>query len=151
MLFYAIYLRIAQYDITMNRYFVVVFGIWLTIISIYYVVSQKRQLSVILSSLVAMILIISIGPWSVYSYPLGRQEARLMANLETAKILQGGKIVPLTSAKDISKELSNDIASGISYVCDFRDCDIIRSLFPVQIAEATRLDEEKWNRYNTQT
>lgn len=60
MLFYAIYLRIAQYDITMNRYFVVVFGIWLTIISIYYVVSQKRYLSVIPSSLVAIILIISV-------------------------------------------------------------------------------------------
>ncbi len=29
MLFYAIYLRINQYDITMNRYFVVVFGVWL--------------------------------------------------------------------------------------------------------------------------
>ena len=42
MLFYAIYLRIAQYDITMNRYFVVVFWLWLTIISLYYVISRAR-------------------------------------------------------------------------------------------------------------
>jgi Domain of unknown function (DUF4153) len=147
MLFYAIYLRIVQYDITMNRYFVVVFGIWLTIISIYYVVSQKRQLSVILSSLVAMILIISIGPWSVYSYPLGRQETRLMTNIETAKILQDGKIVPLTSAKDISKELSNDIASGISYVCDFRDCEIITRLFVDQYEKADLDAEKEWAQY----
>jgi hypothetical protein len=151
MLFYAIYLRIAQYDITMNRYFVVVFGIWLTMISLYYVFSAKKYLSLIPSSLVAIILIISVGPWSVYSYPLARQETRLIDNLTQAHILQDGTIVPLTSAKDISKELSNDIASGISYVCDFRDCDIIRNLFPVQIAEATRLDEENWKRYNTET
>ena len=151
MLFYAIYLRIAQYDITMNRYFVVVFGIWLTLISIYYVVSQKRYLSVIPSSLVAIILIISVWPWSVYSFPLARQEARLLRNLETARILQNGNIVPLASAKDISRELSNDIASGIAYVCDFRHCDIIRELFPVQIAEATRIDEENWKKYNTET
>jgi Domain of unknown function (DUF4153) len=144
MLFYAIYLRIAQYDITMNRYFIVVFGIWLTIISLYYVFSAKKQLSVILSSLVAIILIISIGPWSVYSYPLTRQEVRLMTNLETAKILQSGTIIPLTSAQDISKELSNDIASGISYVCDFGDCEYIKELFPQQYQKALSDSKKEW-------
>ena len=147
MLFYAIYLRIAQYDITMNRYFVVVFGIWLTIISLYYVLSTKRYLSLIPSSLVAIILIISVGPWSVYSYPLARQEVRLMNNLRTANILQDGKIVPLTNVRDISKELSNDIASGISYVCDFRDCKIITQLFVDQYEKADLDAEKEWAQY----
>ncbi len=44
MLFYAIYLRIAQYDITMNRYFVVVFGLWLLSISLYFIISKRKYL-----------------------------------------------------------------------------------------------------------
>lgn len=62
MLGYAIYLRVAQYDLTMNRYFVVVFGIWLTIISLYYILSSAKSLRMIPASLLAAILIISIGP-----------------------------------------------------------------------------------------
>lgn len=88
MLFYAIYLRINQYDITMNRYFVVVFGLWLTVISLYYAVSKSRFLSFIPTSLLVIILIISVGPWSVYSLPLTRQYDRLVMNLEKANILQ---------------------------------------------------------------
>jgi Domain of unknown function (DUF4153) len=147
MLGYAIYLRIAQYDLTMNRYFVVVFGIWLTLISLYYIISAKKYLSFIPTSLVVIIVVISFGPWSVYSLPLARQEVRLMTNLETARILQNGNIVPLASAKDISKELSNDIYSGISYVCDFRDCEIITRLFVDQYEQADMDARKEWLDY----
>lgn len=88
MLGYAIELRIAQYDLTMNRYFVVIFGIWLMIISLYLIVSRKKSLAIITASLTLISLIISVGPWSVYSVPLERQYARLIRNLESAKILQ---------------------------------------------------------------
>jgi hypothetical protein len=60
MLFYAIYLRIAQYDITMNRYFVVVFGIWLSVISIYFIISKSKKLSFIPLILTIFTIIISI-------------------------------------------------------------------------------------------
>lgn len=144
MLGYAIYLRINQYDLTMNRYFVVIFGIWLTIISLYYIISAKKSLSMIPTSLVAIILIISLGPWSVYSLPLARQEARLMHNLTSANILQNGVIVPLSDTKDISRELSTDIYSGIDYVCDFDDCDTIKELFPEQYTQADIDARKDW-------
>lgn len=147
MLAYAIYLRIAQYDLTMNRYFVVIFGVWLTAVSLYYILSCAKSLRMIPASLVASILIISIGPWSVYSVPQVRQEARLMRNLETAKILQDGKIVPLQNKKDISRELSNDIASGIDYLCNFDDCQYISRLF-VDAYEKADIDaENEWKQY----
>jgi hypothetical protein len=60
MLFYAIYLRISQYDFTMNRYFVVVFGLWLTIISLYLIVSNKKALSFIPMILTLLIIMISV-------------------------------------------------------------------------------------------
>jgi hypothetical protein len=60
MLFYAIYLRINQYDITINRYFIVVFGLWLLIISLYYIFSKKKHLAFIPAVLTLFTIIISI-------------------------------------------------------------------------------------------
>jgi len=60
MLFYAIYLRINQYDVTINRYFVVAFGLWLLVISLYYVFSKKKYLSIIPAILTLFTIIISI-------------------------------------------------------------------------------------------
>lgn len=151
MLFYAIYLRIAQYDITMNRYFVVAFGVWLMGISLYYLISRSKHLSLIPASLLAIILIISVGPWSVYNVPLTRQYDRLVRNLEKANILNNSVITPLASPKDISKELSNEIYSEISYICDFDNCKRIKELFKKEVAEATIKDRAQWEKYNTTT
>jgi hypothetical protein len=60
MLFYAIYLRIAQYDITVNRYLVVMFGIWLLLTSLYFVFSKKKSLPIIPALLTIFTILISI-------------------------------------------------------------------------------------------
>jgi hypothetical protein len=151
MLAYAIYLRISQYDLTMNRYFVVIFGLWLVGISLYYILSTRRSLAIIVASLSVISLVISIGPWSVFTYPQIRQETRLMRNLETAKILQNGKIIPLASERDIPKELSTEIAAGIDYLCDFDDCSRVRAIFPDQTAQAEEKSRKEWESHNTDT
>lgn len=143
MLFYAIYLRIAQYDITMNRYFVVVFGIWLTAISLYLLFSKRRYLVMLPALLTLFTLVISVGPWSVYELPMARQQVRLEKNLVKAHILQDGKIVPLKTYGDINRDLSKEIYEGINYLCDFDDCDTIKTIFPDQygkIASDHRLE-----------
>lgn len=129
MLFYAIYLRINQYDITVNRYFVVVFGIWLLTISLYYILSKKKSLSIIPFLLTLFTIIISIWPWSVHQLPESRQLNRLQNNLIEARILQNNIIVPLKNYDDIDKNLSRDIYSWIEYLCDFEDCNSIKSIF----------------------
>lgn len=146
MLAYAIYLRIAQYDLTMNRYFVVIFGLWLLGISLYYVASKRKSLAIIPASLSLISLIISLGPWSVFTYPQIRQETRLVRNLETAQILQGNTIVPLKSERDISKELSTEIAAGIDYLCNFDDCARIKEIFPIQAQKAETKSREDWEK-----
>ncbi|MDR0772292.1 MAG: DUF4153 domain-containing protein, partial [Candidatus Peribacteria bacterium] len=60
MLFYAMYLRINQYDLTINRYFVVVFGIWLLFISLYFVFSKRKNLIVIPAVLTTFTVLISV-------------------------------------------------------------------------------------------
>ncbi|MDD2487297.1 MAG: DUF4153 domain-containing protein [Candidatus Gracilibacteria bacterium] len=135
MLFYAIYLRIAQYDLTMNRYFIVVFGVWLGVVSLYLIFSNRKYLAYIPLILTVFTIIISIGPWSVYSLPESRQLAMLENNLKIAGISIGGKIIPLKDYEDIKSDLSNDIYSGISYLCEINSCRSIKKLFPEQYAK----------------
>lgn len=146
MLFYAIYLRIHQYDLTINRYFVVIFWIWLLWLSLYYIVSKNKRLSIIPASLTLITIIISIWPWSVYSLPESRQLERLKTNLVEANILENGQITPLTSETDISWELSKEIYWGIDYLCGFDNCNTIKQLFPkiyAQILVDTKEEFEK--------
>ena len=156
MLFYAIYLRINQYDLTINRYFVVVFGLWLLVISIYYIFSKKKHLSIIPAILTLFTIIISVGPWSVYSLPESRQLDRLKTNLEKAWIFKPEKpwtewlnlIIPLKNYSDIDKNLSKDIYSGISFLCDFDSCNKIKNLFPEIYSEIVEEDKKEWEENN---
>jgi hypothetical protein len=151
MLFYAISLRIGQYDFTINRYFVVVFGIWLLLSSIYLIVSKKKSLLFLPALLVLFTIIISIGPWSVYNFPLERQLQRLENNLIQANILQNWEIIPLEKYSDIDADLSGEIYSWIDYLCNFNNCDTIKELFPKlhsELLEKTKKDFESnnWNK-----
>lgn len=146
MLFYAIYLRINQYDITINRYFVVVFWIWLSVLSVYFIFSKIKHLSVIPIVLTLFTIIISVWPWSVYNLPESRQYDRLVKNLETAWILKNETIIPLKNFSDINQDLSKNIYSWVDYVCQFNNCEKIISLFPEQynkLLEKSKSDFEK--------
>lgn len=140
MLFYAISLRIGQYGITVNRYLVVIFGIWLIIISLYLILSRKKSLQIIISILSITLIIISIGPWWVLSMSYRDQWTRLENNLKKANILQNGIIVPLKTKDDIDQNLSVDIFSGIEYLCGFKNCEDIRKLFEKELKDIPHND-----------
>ncbi len=148
MLFYAIYLRINQYDLTVNRYFVVVFGLWLLLTSLHFIFSKKKNLIAIPAWLALFIIIISIIPkYNVYSFPEERQSTRLEFNLIKATILQDWKIVGLNNYSDISEDLSKNIYSGINYLCDFHNCESIKKLFSVIYQDIYDKDKANWEKY----
>lgn len=147
MLSYAIGIRIAQYDLTMNRYFVVVFGLWLLGISLYFILSKKKSLVSIMASLGALSLLISVGPWSVYSLPLSRQYERLTDNLTKAELMQDGIITKSVSGSTIEKILQNDIYSGLEYVCGFDECSKLKELFPKEYTKAYDEGKKNWDSY----
>ncbi len=145
MLAYAIWIRIAQYDLTINRYFVVIFGVWLLVISLYYIISKKKQLIFIPLTLTLFTIVISIWPWSVYNFPVTRQLTRLKQNLKEAGILSDWwEIIPLNDYKDISPELWVNIYSWIDYLCDFDDCRKIKELFPIIYKDLEIKDKKEW-------
>ena len=145
LLFYAIFLRISQYDFTINRYFVVVFGIWLLIISLYFIYSKKKNLIIIPSSLALFIIVISIIPkYNVYTYPELRQTQRLIKDIKKAWILENWKIIFPKSYSDIDIELSKNIYSEIEYLCNFSNCEPIKKIFPKLYQEIYEKSKKDW-------
>jgi len=145
MLFYAIGLRINQYDLTINRYLVLAFGIWLFGLSLYFIVSKKKSLATPFYSLLVVVIFISIGPWSVYVVPEWRQQNNLEDNLREANVLQeNGEVVTLEKFSDISGELSGEIYGGIEYLCNYHGCDSLEKFFSKEIIEIKKKDREEF-------
>jgi hypothetical protein len=146
MLFYAIYLRINQYDFTINRYLVVVFWIYLVLISLYFIFSKKKFLLFIPLLLTTFIIIISIWPWWVYSFPEGRQLELLKPDLVEAKILQWTQIVLPKDEKDIEDKLSGKIYENVNYLCDFHGCESMSNIFWTLLEDIKKQDKIDWEK-----
>lgn len=91
-LFIAIGIRIEDYGITINRYAVVVLGIWLTLV-VFYFSFAKKNIKLIPMSLVLFLGLVSFGPWSIFEVSEKSQINRLTSILENNNLLQNGKIV----------------------------------------------------------
>lgn len=143
MLFYAIFLRINQHDWTINRYLVMAFGVWLAVISLYYIFSQKKYLSFIPVSMMFFVLAISLsGPASIYIFPKHRQQDKLLTNLKKAEILQNEKIIPLKNYYDIDRKLSGEIYGSIQYLCKFHGCQSLDFVFKEMIEAIKKQDKQ---------
>lgn len=151
MLFYAIGLRINQYDLTINRYLVVVFGVWLCLLSCYYIFSKNKNFYVSFYSLFIVVIVISIGPWSVYVVPEWRQLTKLETNLQTANILQNGEIVPLENYSDIDSKLSSNIYGGIEYLSRFHGYETLDKIFAEEISVIEEKDKERFEKNKTES
>ncbi len=151
MLFYSMFVRIRDFDITINRYFVVVFWIFLVLISLYFIFSKIKNLIFIPALLTLITIIISIWPWWVYSLPQSRQYSRLITNLEKAWLYVDWKAIIPEKPLEVEYELWNNINSWIEYICDFDDCKKIKNLYSDFYKELEKKDrEESKNNYSNE-
>lgn len=75
--FIAIYTRIADYNFTENRYFLVVLAFWILGLSLYMIFSKKKKLNIIPISLFILIMLASYGPWSAFNISINAQAKEL--------------------------------------------------------------------------
>lgn len=114
MLFYAIGLRINQHSWTVNRYLVVAFGVWLLVLSLYFIVRQQQsKLIVIPASLFVAMVWVAVGPWNMFAVSQQAQVNRLEA------IVAQMNVVDTT----ISNEESSSGASIVRYLCEYHGCE----------------------------
>lgn len=145
LLFIAIWIRIADYGITVNRYIIVVTGLWILIASTYSLF-RPLQIKFIPISLAVILLLVSFGPWGMFAVAERAQIGRMKAILSSAKILENGKInreviwetdsLPefdsdnrLTNNDILSDSLHNEVYSIVHYLGKYHGFTGIGSWF----------------------
>jgi uncharacterized membrane protein YhaH (DUF805 family) len=145
LLFIAIFMRINDYGITINRYAVLLLAVWISIVCGYTALG-KTNIKFIPTSLAVVLILISFGPWGMFSVSERSQVNRLSTILEHSKILVNGKIqnetiwtqdsLPkLYSAKDLKNEgiladtLHNEVKSIVEYLDDHHGFASIRDWY----------------------
>jgi hypothetical protein len=131
MLLLAIFRRMNDYGITESRYIVIVLGLWLSGITLYFVLSRAKNIKIIPSSLCIIAFLSSFGPWGAFHISEQSQIARLKPMLLKNAILVEGKIT-----KDhprISFEDSKEISSIIRYLGEVHGYSEIQPWFQANL------------------
>ena len=114
LLFIAIYLRINEYGITENRYFVLILAIWLVGISVFLLINKLKNIKIIPISLSIFAILSVFGPWSAFSISRNSQLRRFENLLIEKNILIDGKINKKNQPIDVETETT--LRNQISYV-----------------------------------
>ena len=142
MLFIGLYLRIADYGITENRYILLVLALWLLLISLFYVISKSKNLKIIPISLSFVFLISLIGPWSIYSLSFKSQFNIAKSFLIQNKILVDNQIhkspISLTL---VQRQL---ISNKIYYLIENHGLDSVKEIFGEKAINAIKVDKYKY-------
>ncbi len=111
MMFISIWQRINQYGITENRYYILVLGLWVLGIMLYFNFKKPLKNIIIPISLSIVIFISLYGPVSSYSMSKMSQNHRLNRILENNGLITNGALVANPNvSKDDQKEISNIIS-----------------------------------------
>jgi len=131
MLFYAIGLRIAQHGVTVNRYFVVAFGIWIVLLCLYFIFSKKKALFVLPASLFVGLIITLVGPWGAFSVSEGSQVQKVQDLFNKYELIQDGSVQVISPEEltAIAKEDQESLISSIRYICENHGCDKLRDTY----------------------
>ncbi len=108
MLFIAIGMRIAAYSWTESRYMVFVLGVWLAMVSLYFLLFSKARIKWIFISLSMLIALTQFGPLSAYAVSRTAQEIRIKENVEAIKKYHPASKAPL--------KLRYEVSDGIRYL-----------------------------------
>lgn len=110
MMFMSIGQRINQYGITENRYYLIVLGLWVTGIMLYFSLKKPLRNIIIPISLSIVMLNSVFGPLGSFAISKSSQNKRLEKILNNNNMMENGQIVPkdTVSVKD-KREINNII------------------------------------------
>lgn len=112
-MFMAIAVRINAYGVTENRYFVVVLGLWVLGVMLYYSLAKKVKNIVLPVSLTLVALLTIFGPWSAYTVSSYSQNARFEALVTDYNMVSGSTLQ--RPDREISLEDKKSIVSILQY------------------------------------
>ncbi len=145
LLFLAVSIRVSEYGITINRYLVIVIGIWISIVSLYFSLG-KTNIKFVPMSLSAILIMMMVGPWGMFSVSERSQSSRLIELLDKNDLLVDGKIInefkwevdtlsnfiyadKFDNQRIIEYEDYKQVASIVEYLEDYHGFSSISHLF----------------------
>jgi hypothetical protein len=139
LLLLAVWRRISEYGITERRYFVIVLGLWLAAIALYFLISKTKSIKIIPISLCIIALLVSFGPWGAFSISEHNQVDRLKEVLIKNGLFADGKAKKAQS--EIPFEDAKRINEIVRYLAETHGTDMLQPWFTEQI------DTVKVNKY----
>lgn len=138
LLFFSIYLRIAQYGITLNRYYVIALALWLLFIAGYFLISRTKRIKLIPVSLFFVALISNYGPFSAFAVSVDSQRDRLIEIGEKYRFFKDGKFVKVQQPAEVTYDDNKTFYEVLDYLTDTYHYDAIQDLFAVDINAAVK-------------
>lgn len=126
-LFLAVMERVGDYGITESRYAGIVLGIWLSAQVLYFLVSRAKSIKFTVGSLCVLALLISFGPWGMFSVSERSQVGRLQGLLLKDGILVDGRIQ--RDHARVTQEDAREISSIVRYLRQFHTYASIQHWF----------------------
>ncbi|WP_186648557.1 DUF4153 domain-containing protein [Fluviispira vulneris] len=123
-LFVGVLTRINTYGMTESRYLLLIGCLWVTFISIYFILTQSKQLKIIPTSLSVLLLFTIFGPWSAYNVSLNSQ-LRIFKEIAG----QSGFLVERQLHKpemNLTSDERNKIRSVLAYIIDYHGMESLR-------------------------
>lgn len=136
LLLFSIYVRISEYGVTINRYFVATLGVWLTGIVIYFIFSKLKSIKVIPLSMCVVALAISFGPIGAFSVSERSQLGRFEEVLERNEMLdENNRIIPKSGGKEIPFEERKELSSLVDYIVENHSYHSLEKLFTTSLKD----------------
>jgi hypothetical protein len=117
----SIYKRVTDYGITESRYLLIALAVWLTFITVYFLIKGLEQVRMIPMSLFVFALLIAIGPWGIKHVSKVSQENRL------AKILK----------QKPDKKRNLEANNIINYLIDYHGVESMQAFLKPDLTQLT--------------
>jgi len=127
MMFIAIIIRINEFGITENRYFILIIGIWSTFIMIFINVNKHKNNIIILISLAVVSFLTVCGPLSAFNVSKSSQSNRLYKILENNTLIEENSIVK-QSENIISDKDKKEVFGILNYFDSYHELSNLKYL-----------------------
>lgn len=125
MMYISIYQRINQYGITERRYYILLLGLWITGMMLYFIFKKKLKNIIIPISLSIVVLLSVYGPISSYSISKLSQNNRFNRILSENGMLENGNII---KNPDLVLSEKRELSNIINYFTYNHELDDIKLL-----------------------
>ena len=125
--------RVSEYGVTPERYGLIVLGVWIAFLIVWRTVGAQALLPrAVLSSLSALLILSSFGPWGAGAVSVGSQHARLIALLQDGGIVRDGRLIASEGDAGATVSLEEADSDEIWAVAHFlRSADRLDKLAPL--------------------